>query len=179
MAIERLLRRLDPIAHRLDRWTGRRARRERGHARVLAARTFAYELGRWIGPVASRCGYGRVQPGETDAIFCGDPAVVLGRHPWARGEDDTTSADLGPTACVDLHVEWRDGFVELRADPFVRHSLLAPATGRDDLPAAMEQLARRLTAALDDEVVLEGTGPWDDPRPSAGSSGTLEWYARA
>jgi hypothetical protein len=165
---DRLLRPLDQLVQRLDRLSGLRTRRERRAERGANRTTFAYELGRWVGPVAERCGYGEPGVGGTVATFCGDPADVRARHPWV--DEDLHS---GPGYCVDLLVEWRDGWVELRAEPFVRHSLFAPAEARRSLDAALRDVAQRLAAALDDQSVIVGTGPWDDPRPSDGSQGYL------
>ena len=167
---DRLLRPLDQLVHRLDRLSGLRARRQRHTAEAAGRTRFAYELGRWVGPVADRCGYGGAQISGTSATFCGDPADVFTRHPWAV---DVADQAADPGYCVDLQVGWRDGWVELRAEPFVRHALLAPAQGRGALGPALRDLAHQLEAALDDQAIIVGTSPTDDPRPSDGSSGYL------
>lgn len=169
MRPDRWLRRLDRLVHRLDRLSGLRARRQRRHAEDAGRTRFTYELGRWVGPLAERCGYGRPQIGGTSVTFCGDPAEVRARHPWVDGELDTD-----PEHCVDLQVEWRDGWIELRAEPFVHHSLLAPAEDHRALGPALRDVAQRLATALDDKAVILGTGPWDDPRPFDGSWGYLQ-----
>lgn len=168
----RLLRAVDAVVHRIDRASGLRARRERRTSQDADHDRFAYELGRWIGPVAERCGYGEVQLGATHAVFCGDPAEVLAKNPWLADLD--AGADLADgDACVDLQVDWRDGWVELRADPFVRRSLFAPAADRDTLGSALEAVADQLVGSLDARTVLDGAGLSDDPRPSDGSTGWL------
>lgn len=159
---------LDRLVQRLDRLSGLRARRQRREAEEAGRSLFTYELGRWVAPVAERCGYGEPQVGGSSVTFCGDPAEVLARQPWVEGE-----VYRGPGSCVDLHVEWRDGWIELRADPFVRHARLAPAEDRQSLGSALRDVAQRVATALDDEAVIVGTGPWDDPRPSDGSRGYL------
>lgn len=170
MGPDRWLRPVDRLVHRLDRLSGLRARRQRRSAQEAARTRFTYELGRWVGPVAERCGYGGPQISGTSVTFCGDPAQVLARHPWVE-------QDLATDSCVDLQVGWRDGWIELRADPFVRHALLAPAPDRRALGAALRDVAQRLATALDDKTVLSGTGPWDDPRPSDGSRGYLRGWS--
>lgn len=164
MGPDRLLRPVDALVHRLDRASGLRARRQRrGEQRADAVR-FVHDVGRWITPVAERCGYGPAQVGASSATWCGDPAEVLGRHPWAV--DDELRAELldRPHYCVDLQVGWADGWVELRANPFVRRDLVAPASDRVSLGPALEDLASRLAGALDRQEVLDGLGAADDPR---------------
>lgn len=170
---DRLLRPLDQLIQRLDRLSGLRARRQRRWAEAAGRTRFAYELGRWVGPVADRCGYGDAQISGISAIFCGDPAEVFTRHPWAVENPDTADQPSDPRHCVDLQVGWRDGWVELRAEPFVRHALLAPAEGRRALGPALRDVAHQLEAVLDHQAITEGTSPWDDPRPSDGSWGYL------
>ena len=166
MGPDRLLRPVDALVHRLDRASGLRARRQRRAGQQADAVRFVHDVGRWITPVAERCGYGPAQPGASSATWCGDPAKVLGRHPWAL--DDEERADLldSPGWCMDLHVGWEDGWVWLRADPFVHGDLVAPAPGRGDLGAALADVAGRLATGLDRQEVLDGTRPrWrDDPR---------------
>lgn len=72
-----------------------------------------------------------------------------------------------------MMVEWRNGWVELRANRYVELSLFAPAESRAVLRAGLEEVVSRLEGALDDKSVLVGTGPWDDPRPPDGSRGYL------
>ena len=165
--VDRWLRPFDWFVHRLDRLSGLRARRQQRAEDAAAQTRFAYELGRWVGPVADRCGYGGPQIGGTSVTFCGDPAEVLARHPWVDGDAHTDHIDLGH--CVDLQVGWRDGWVELRAEPFVRHTLLAPAPDVKSLGPALRDVAQRLAGGLDDQAVVQGTSPLNDPRPPDGS----------
>lgn len=173
MGPDRLLRPLDRLVFRLDRLSGLRARRQRRAAEQDDHTRFVYELGRWVGPVAERCGYGGPQIGAAHVTYCGDPAEVLARHPWLDEEpvNAEVSTDLG--SCVDLQIEWRDGWIELRADPFVHHGLLAPAEDRRTLEPALRDVAERLATALDEKTVIIGTCHRDDPRPSDGSWGYL------
>ena len=173
MGPDRLLRPLDRLVHRLDRLSGLRARRQRRDEEAADHQRFVYEIGRRAGPVAERCGYGRPQFGATSVIFCGDPQEILTRSPWLNEESVDADASTDPGWCVDLMIEWRDGWVELRADPFVQHSLFAPAEGRGDLSLALEDVVARLETALDEKSVVIGTGHSEDPRPSDGSRGYL------
>lgn len=172
MGPDRLLRPLDGLVHRLDRLSGLRARRQRRAADRADRTRFAYELGRWVGPVAERCGYGRPQIGAARVTYCGDPAEVFARHPWLDEKAVNAEVSTEP-GCVDLQIEWRDGWIELRADPFVRHALLAPAEDRLALGPALRDVAERLATALDDRTIVLGTSHRHDPRPSDGSWGYL------
>lgn len=174
MGPDRLLRPLDELVHRLDRWSGLRARRQRRAEEAADRIRFAYELGRHVGPVAERCGYTGPQIGGTSVTFCGDPAEVLSRHPWLNEEPVNAQVSTDPGWCVDLHVEWRDGWVELRADPFVHHSLVAPAADRRTLGPALHDVAEQLANALENRAIIVGTSHRDDPRPSDGSWGYLQ-----
>lgn len=174
MGPDRLLRTLDELVHRLDRASGLRARRQRRAAEAAARTRFAYELGREVGPVAERCGYSGPQISGTSVTFCGDPGEILARHPWLNEEPVNADVRTDPGWCVDLHVAWRDGWVELTADPFVEGHLLAPAANLQMLGDALHHVGELLVGALDEKTILVGSSRGDDPRPSDGSWGYLQ-----
>lgn len=155
----RLLRPVDALVRRLDRASGLRARRQRRGEQQADAQRFVHDVGRWVTPVAERCGYGPAQFFGTSVVLCGDPAEVLDRHPWAVDDEERTDLLDGPGWCMDLQAEWTDGRVGLRADPFVTRGLDAPAPDRRALGPALAEVAGRLADALDREELLEGTRP--------------------